>query len=118
MSLVGGVLLLLTLAALAYGSLSLIPLLVILASILVRVQPRQYMTWGIVIIVFSAAASLLAFTFYLSELDLARRYSWDMNGDTFVNVTRTLAFVAAAGLVGVVGGVLSIAPGLHRRRSI
>ena len=56
------------------------------------------------IAVLSAGLFLVVTASYVSELDLAARYHWDPNGDTFVNTTRNLLFAAAASLVGFAGG--------------
>ena len=120
LSLSGGILLLITLAALSYtaGWLGAVAFLIVLSSIALRVRPKDHVTWGSVIAVLSAGLSLVVTTSYVSELDLAARYHWDPNGDTFVNTTRNLLFAAAASSVGLAGGTLGVFTNFQERNTI
>ena len=76
LSLSGGTLVLITLAALSYsaGWLGAVAFLIILSSIALRIRPKEHVTWGSVIAVLSAGLFLVVISSYVSELDLAARY--------------------------------------------
>ncbi len=120
LSLSGGMLVLITLAALSYsgGWLAAVAFLIILSSIALRLRPTEHVTWGSVIAVLSAGLFLIVISSYVSELDLAARYHWDPNGDTFVNTTRNLLFAASASSVGLAGGILGVISSFQKREPI
>lgn len=119
LSLVGGMLVLITLGLYYSGGwLGAVAFLIILSSIALRLRPTEHVTWGSVIAVVSAGVFLIAISSYVSELDLAARYHWDPNGDTFVNTTRNLLFAASASLVGLSGGILGIISRFQNREPI